>query len=57
MNYGKWALGPLRKLQKQLQTEIDTTMTGRKFFTNNKDQIYNIANRIDNAEREVLKML
>ena len=57
MNYGKWALGPLRELQKQLQTEIDTTMTGRKFFTNNKDQIYNIANRIDNAEREVLKML
>lgn len=57
INYGKWALGPLRELQKQLQDEIDTTMTGRKFFTNNKDQIYNIANRIDNAEREVLKML
>lgn len=57
MNYGTWALGPLRKLQEQLKKEIDTTMTGRKFFTNNKDQIYNIANRIDNAEREVLKML
>lgn len=57
MNYGTWALGPLRKLQKQLQDEIDTTMTGRKLFTNNKDQIYNIANRIDNAEKEVLKML
>lgn len=51
INYGKWALGPLRELQKQLQDEIDTTMTERKFFTNNKDQIYNIANRIDNAER------
>ena len=57
MNYGEWALGPLRELQKQLQTEIDTTMTERKFFTNNKDQIYKIANRIDNAEREVLKRL
>ncbi len=57
INYGKWALGPLRELQKQLQDEIDTTMTGRKLFTNNKDQIYNIANRIDNAEKEVLKML
>ena len=32
-------------------------MTERKFFTNNKDQFYNIANRIDNAEREVLKRL
>ena len=57
MNYGTWALGPLRKLQEQLQKEIDTTMTGRKLLTHNKDQIYNIANRIDNAEKEVLKML
>lgn len=32
-------------------------MSGVCFFTNNKDQIYNIANRIDNAEREVLKRL
>gem|GEM_PF-6110546 len=26
-------------------------MTDAKLFTNNKDQIYQIANRIDNAER------
>ena len=32
-------------------------MTEAKFFTHNKDQIYKIANRIDNAEREVLKRL
>lgn len=32
-------------------------MTYAKLFTNNKDQIYNTANRIDNAEREVLKRL
>lgn len=32
-------------------------MTDAKLFTNNKDQIYQIANRIDNAEREVLKRL
>lgn len=56
MNYGTWALGPLRDLQWELQKEING-MTERKLFTNNKDQIYNIANRIDNAEREVLKML
>lgn len=56
MNYGKWALGPLRELQKELQKEIDK-MSDVRFFTNNKDQIYNIANRIDNAEKEVLKKL
>lgn len=56
LNYGKWALGPLRELQKQLQDEIDR-MTKPSFFTHNKDQIYKIANRIDNAEREVLKRL
>ena len=56
MNYGEWALEPLKKLQEQLQKEING-MTGRKFFTRNKDQIYKIANRIDNAEREVLKRL
>lgn len=32
-------------------------MTDTKLFTNNKDQLYQIANRIDNAEREVLKRL
>jgi len=32
-------------------------MTAAKLFTNNKDEIYKIANRIDNAEKEVLKML
>lgn len=32
-------------------------MSDVKFFTNNKDQIRSIANRIDNAEREVLKRL
>ena len=32
-------------------------MTDAKLFTNNKDQIYQIANKIDNAEREVLKRL
>lgn len=32
-------------------------MTEPKFFTNNKDEIYKIANMIDNAEKEVLKML
>lgn len=32
-------------------------MTDAELFTNNKDQIYKIANRIDNAEREVLKRL
>ena len=56
INYGKWALSPLRDLQKNLQKEIDK-MSDARFFTNNKDQIYNIANRIDNAEREVLKNL
>ena len=56
MNYGEWALEPLKKLQEQLQKEING-MTGRKLFTRNKDQIYNVANRIDNAEREVLKRL
>lgn len=56
MNYGEWALSPLRDLQWELQKEIDT-MTEAKFFTHNKDQIYKIANRIDNAEREVLKRL
>ncbi len=56
INYGGWALEPLRELQKQLQDEIDR-MTKPSFFTHNKDQIYKIANRIDNAEREVLKRL
>lgn len=56
MNYGTWALGPLRDLQWELQKEING-MTERKLLTHNKDQIYNIANRIDNAEKEVLKML
>lgn len=56
INYGGWALSPLRDLQTNLQTEIDK-MSDVRFFTNNKDQIYNIANRIDNAEREVLKRL
>ena len=32
-------------------------MSDVRFFTNNKDQIYSIANRIDNAEKEVLKRL
>lgn len=50
INYGGWALEPLRELQKQLQDEIDR-MTKPSFFTHNKDQIYKIANRIDNAER------
>ena len=39
-----------------LKQEIDK-MTTPSFFTHNKDQIYQIANRIDNAEREVLKRL
>lgn len=56
INYGEWALEPLRELQKQLQDKIDR-MTKPSFFTHNKDQIYQIANRIDNAEREVLKRL
>ena len=56
INYGEWALSPLRDLQTKLQTEINA-MTDAKLFTNNKDQIYQIANRIDNAEREVLKRL
>lgn len=50
INYGEWALSPLRDLQTKLQTEINA-MTDTKLFTNNKDQIYQIANRIDNAER------
>ena len=56
LNYGKWALGPLIALQEDLKKEIKT-MTAAKLFTNNKDEIYKIANRIDNAEKEVLKML
>ena len=32
-------------------------MTDAELFTHNKDQIYKIANRIDKAEREVLKRL
>ena len=56
INYGEWALSPLRDLQTKLQTEINA-MTDTKLFTNNKDQLYQIANRIDNAEREVLKRL
>ena len=51
INYGEWALSPLRDLQTKLQTEINA-MTDTKLFTNNKDQLYQIANRIDNAERE-----
>lgn len=56
LNYGKWALEPLRKLQEELKGKIKT-MTESKLFTNNKDQIYNTANKIDNAEKEVLKRL
>lgn len=56
INYGGWALEPLTKLQWVLKQEIDK-MTTPSFFTHNKDQIYQIANRIDNAEREVLKRL
>jgi len=56
INYGGWALEPLTKLQWVLQKEINT-MTDAELFTHNKDQIYKIANRIDNAEREVLKRL
>ena len=56
INYGGWALEPFYILQSNLQKAIDK-MSGVCFFTNNKDQIYNIANRIDNAEREVLKRL
>ena len=56
MNYGKWALEPFTILQKHLNDEIKT-MTERKLLTHNKDEIYNVANRIDNAEREVLKRL
>ena len=54
INYGKWALSPLIELQKELQGEIKAM---KNSFTNNKDQIYRIANRIDNAERAVLKNL
>lgn len=56
LNYGKWALDPLRKLQEELKEDIKG-MTKPKLFTNNKDQIYNTANKIDNAEKEVLKRL
>lgn len=56
LNYGKWALDPLRKLQEELKEDIKV-MTTPKLFTNNKDQIYNTANKIDNAEKEVLKRL
>ena len=56
INYGKWALEPFTILQKHLNDEIKT-MTERKLLTHNKDEIYNVANRIDNAEREVLKRL
>ena len=56
MNYGTWALEPFTILQKRLNDTIKT-MTERKLLTHNKDEIYNVANRIDNAEREVLKRL
>jgi hypothetical protein len=56
MNYGEWALKPFTILQKRLNDTIKT-MTERKLLTHNKDEIYNVANRIDNAEREVLKRL
>ena len=56
MNYGKWALEPFTILQDNLKKEI-RNMTERRRLTHNKDEIYNVANRIDNAEREVLKRL
>ena len=56
MNYGTWALEPFTILQDNLKKEINN-MTERKLLTRNKDEIYNVANRIDNAEREVLKRL
>ena len=56
MNYGKWALEPFTTLQDNLKKEI-CNMTERRRLTHNKDEIYNVANRIDNAEREVLKRL
>lgn len=56
LNYWKWALEPFNILQSNLQKEINK-MSDVRFFTNNKDQIYSIANRIDNAEKEVLKRL
>lgn len=54
--YGRWALEPLTKLIADLKKEHEN-MKWMSLFTNNKDKINQVANRIDNAEKEVLKRL
>jgi len=51
-----WALEPLTKLVSSLHTEYNN-VTWIKILTNNKDKINSIANRIDNAENEILQRL
>ena len=55
--YWPWALKPITDLQFRLKKEYMILRHYTDIFTNNKDKINQIAQRIDNAENETLKRL